>query len=220
MIAARSLRRQRRPGPPVRCRAGAGLVLGDELGDRPGPPRTAVGGRGVGVVPRVEDAGEDPLRPPVVAGIGRLHRAPLVVAHPQPAQLLAVVDDVVGRGDGRVLAGLHGELLGGQPEGVEAHRVQHVAPGHPLVAGVHVGADEPERVADVQAVVRRVREHVEDEQLLAGRGQLGGVGEVADRVRRLEDVVGLPAVLPAQLDLGGQGGVVAERRRDVAGIWL
>ena len=156
-------------------------------------PASPSGRRGVGVVPRVEDAGEDPLRPLVVPGVGRLDGAPHVVAHPQPAQLLAVVDDVRRRRDGRVLAGLHGELLGGQAEGVEAHRVQHVATGHPLVAGEHVGADEPERMADVQAVVRRVREHVEDEQLLAGGFHGGGIGERAGGIRRLEDVLGIPA---------------------------
>ena len=212
-------RRQRRPGPPIRRRPGASLVLGDELGDRPRPAGVTIGRRGVGVVPRVEDAGEDPLRPLVVPGVGRLDGAPHVVAHPQPAQLLAVVDDVRRRRDGRVLAGLHGKLLGGQAEGVEAHGVQHVATGHPLIAGEHVGADESERMADVQAVVRRVREHVEDEQLLAGGFHGGGIGERAGGVGRLEDVLGIPLVLPAKFEVGRQGGVVAERR-GVSGLRL
>ena len=208
---------QRRPRPPVRCLARSRLVLGDQLGDRPRPAGAAVGRGGIGVVPRVEDAGEDPLRPAVVGGIGRLDRAAPVVAHPQSAQLGAVVGDVLGRGDRRMLAGLHGELLGGQTEGVEAHRVQHVAPRHPGVPRVHVGADVAEGVADVQPVVRRVREHVEDEQLLAGGGHLVGLGERAGRVRRLEHTLVLPDVLPAQLDLGRRArrcsGTAARRRR-------
>ena len=69
----------------------------------------------------------------------------------QPAQLASVVGDVLLGGDPRVLAGLDRVLLGGQAEGVEAHRVQHVVSGHALEAGVDVGADEAERVTDVQA---------------------------------------------------------------------
>ena len=119
-----------------------------------------------------------------------------------------------------MLAGLHGELFGRQPEGIEAHRVQHVASSHPLIAGKDVGSDESQRVTDVQAVVRRVREHVEDEQLLAGSGHGGRVGQTARRVRSLEDVVFLPPVLPAQFEVGGELGVVAEWWRSVASVRL
>ena len=157
------------PTAAVGGRPGAGLVLGDQLGDRPRPPAAAVGPRGVGVVPRVEDLAEDPLRPAVVGGIGGLDRAARVVAHPEASQLAAVVGHVGGRRDRRVLAGLDGELLGGQTEGVEPHRVQDVAALHALEARVHVGPGEPERVADVEPGARRVREHVEHEQLLASR---------------------------------------------------
>ncbi len=88
----------------------------------------------VGVVPGVEDLAEDPLRPPVVGRVGRGDRATCVVAQPQAPQLTAHVGDVrIGR-DRRVGAGLHGELFGGQAEGVEPHRVEHVVAGHPLVA--------------------------------------------------------------------------------------
>ena len=80
-------------------------------------------------------------------------------------QLASVVGDVRLGGDPRVLAGLHGVLLGGQAERVEAHRVQHVVAGHAHVARVDVGADEAERMADMQPVAGRVREHVEHEQL-------------------------------------------------------
>ncbi len=107
--------------------------------------------RGVRVVPGVEDLQEDPLGPAVEVGVGGGDRAPLVVRQAQPAQLRAVPLDVRLGGGPRVGAGLHRVLLGGQAERVEAHRVQHVAAGHPLVAGVAVGADVAQRVPDVQA---------------------------------------------------------------------
>ena len=69
-----------------------------------------------------------------------------------------------------MLPGLDRVLLGRQPEGVEAHRVQHVVVGHPLEAGVDVGADEPQRVADVEAAARWIREHVQHVQLLPAFG--------------------------------------------------
>ena len=95
--------------------------------------------------------------------------------------------------------GLDGVLLGGQAERVEAHRVQHVVAGHALVPAEDVGADESERVADVQPDAGRVREHVEHEQLLAALSGRVGVGERARRVRCLERVVRIPPVVPAAL---------------------
>ena len=65
-------------------------------------------------------------------------------------------------GDARVRAGLDGVLLGGQAEGVPAHRVQHVEAAHPLVAGQDVGGGVALGMADVQAGAAGVGEHVED----------------------------------------------------------
>ena len=191
--------RQFGPRAAVGCRPGAGLELGDQFVDRAGPVELVV-------VPGVEHLAEDPLRPAVELGVGGRHAAARIVGQAQPAQLAAVGGDVLGGRDRRVLAGLDGELLGGQAERVEAHGVQHVVAGHPLEAGEHVGADEAEWMADVQAGARRVREHVEHEQLLAALGGQVGVGERAGGVRRLERVVLVPPVLPAQLD------VLRERR--------
>ena len=80
----------------------------------------------------------------------------------------------------------------------------HVAPGHPLVAGVHVGADVAERMADMQADAGRVREHVEHVQLRV-------VGDPLETVARSPTGFGawnvpsaLPAVLPGRLDLVGE----------------
>ena len=95
----------------------------DELGDR-------AGAIGVGVVPRVVDLQEDPLRPPVVVDVGRGRAAARIVTEAERAHLALHVGDVrLGR-DARVGAGLHRELLGGQPERVVTHRVQHVVAIH------------------------------------------------------------------------------------------
>ncbi len=174
--------------------ARARFELRDQLTD-------GAGSIGVGVVPRVEDLQEDPLRPPVVAGVGGADAAAAVVAEAETAQLPAVVVDVGLGGDGRMLSGLHRVLLGRQAERVEAHRVHHVVAGHPLVAAVDVGADEAQRMADVQTGAGRVREHVEHEDLLRTAGDLGGIGKRARRVGGLESSLRVPSVLPASLDL-------------------
>ena len=85
----------------------------------------------VSVVERVEQPGEDPLGPAHERGIGGGHAAALVVTEAEPPQLRPVARDVLVGGDGRVGAGADGVLLGGQSEGVEADRVQHVVAGHP-----------------------------------------------------------------------------------------
>src|SRR5262249_23733644 len=110
---------QRAPRAAVWRGAPARLEIGHQLGDGSGPV-------GLGVVAGVEDLQEDPLRPPVVGDVGGGDAAAGVVAQAQPAQLAPVGGDVLLGVDAGVDAGLHGVLLGGQAEGVEAHRVQHV----------------------------------------------------------------------------------------------
>ena len=78
-------------------------------------------------------------------------RAAVVVVDTQPAQLRADRGDVGLGGHPRVLPGLDGVLLGGQAEGVVAHRVQHVVAVHPAEPAGDVGAQVAQRVADVQA---------------------------------------------------------------------
>ena len=175
-----------------------GLKLGDQLGDRAGRALGAVGSRRLGIEPRVEDLQEDPLRPVHVLDVGRGEGSARVVGQAHAAQLAAHVRDVLVRGDGRVLAGLDGVLLGGQAEGVVAHRVQDVVALHAAVARQRVGRDVAERVPHVQALTRGVGEHVEDEVGGAGRQRAGqGTG----RVVRVERAQLLPTILPLRLDL-------------------
>ena len=127
-------------------------------------------------------------------------------ARPSRCSWRAVAADVGLGGGPRVRAGLHRVLLGGQPEGVEAHRVQHVVAGHPQVAAQDVRADEAQRVPDVQPRARGVGEHVQQVDLRRARCPArrgSGAWKVPSRV---------PPVLPAVLDVRGQRGVVAERR--------
>ena len=154
MTARRSACRQLGPRAAVRRRALARLQQRLQLGDRPGASAPALGGL---VVPAVEDLQEDPLRPAVELLVDRRDGAPVVVAQPQPAQLALHRDHVVLGGLARMLAGLDGVLLGGQAERVVAQAVQDVLAGHPLEAGVDVGGDVAQRVADVQARHRRGR---------------------------------------------------------------
>ncbi len=197
-----------RPARRVGPRRGlprAGIQLGDQLVDA----TRLAGGL---VEPRPEDLQEDPLGPLVVAGVDRRERPAVVVVDTQPAQLRADGLDVgLGR-DPRVLPGLDGELLGGQAEGVVAHRVQDVVAVHAPEAARDVGTQVAQRVPDVQPGPRGVREHVHREVL----GPVGDLVEARaqppDGVGRVERPLGLPPVLPRQLDLLGQGRRVAVRR--------
>ena len=194
-------RAQLRPGPAIGRRAGAGGEGGLQLGDRAGPA-------GLGVVPGPEDLQEDPLGPAHVGLVGGLDAAPAVVAQPDAPQL-APHGGHVGLGvDPGMDAGGDGVLLGRQPEGVVAQRVQHVVARHAHEAAVDVGADVPQRVADVQAGARGVGEHVHDEQPGPIGHPIEAIGERPDRVGRVEGSGGVPAVLPLGLDPASQVGRV------------
>ena len=54
---------------------------------------------------------------------------------------------------------LQREVLGVNPERVEAHRLEHRVPLQPLESSIDVVAREREEVADMQPLGRRVREH-------------------------------------------------------------
>ena len=94
----------------------------------------------------------------------------------------------------RVRAGLDGVLLGGQAEGVAAHRVQDALAAHPREAADDVGRRVALGMADVQPVAAGVGEHVEHVELLAASRR---------HVRRPERLVLVPIALPLGLDRGG-----------------
>ncbi len=80
--------------------------------------------------------------------------------HPAHADELAgEVRDVARNEFGGVDPDLQGEVLGVNPEGVEADRLEDVPPLHPLEAAEDVGAGEGEEVADVQPLGGGIGEH-------------------------------------------------------------
>ena len=191
----------------------AGGELVAQLGHRPGRAlAAAVAARGLGVEPGAEDLQEDPLGPAHVVDVDGGQGAAWVVGQAQAAQLAAHVGDVGLGGDARVLASGDGVLLGGQTEGVVAHRVQDVPASHPGETGDDVGGDVAQRVAHVQALAGGVGEHVQQEELLLVRP---GAGQSADGVVGVEGALGLPAVLP-----GGLDGVRQLRRVAEGGVGL
>ena len=200
------------PAVLVGQRAQTGAVLLGQLVDRPRPTPATVGAHGVRVVPGAVDLEEDPLRPAVVVGVDGPDGPAVVVTQAEAAQLARHDDDVVLGRLARVLPGLHGELLGREPEGVVAEAVQDVLAEHPVETCEDVGRDVPQRVPDVEAGTARVGKHVEDEEVPAGAG--GDALRVGPRPGGVGRVVGptlLPPVLPGDLDAPGQLGGVAVR---------
>ena len=196
--------------------ARAGDELVDQLGDASGLAL-------IGVEPGVVDLQEDPLCPAVEVDVCGRDTTTLVVAEAEASDLTQVALDVLLGRRPRVCARLDGVLLGGQPEGVEAHRVQDVLAGHPLVAREDVAGDEAQRVADVQTRARGVGEHVLDEQLVGGVGAAAAeraqvTGQRSDGIGCLVGMLVGPGLLPALLELarnlrgvamsGGAGGGV------------
>ena len=165
-----------------------------------------------GVVPGVEDLQEDPLRPPVVTGVGGRERAALVVGQAQAAQLAFEHLDVGVRRRRRMLPGRHRVLLGRQAERVEPHCVQDILTAHAQVARVHIGADETQRMPDVQAGTGRVGKHVHHVAVRPDRHPVETLAEITARVGGVERSLGLPAVLPTGLYRVRQRGVVTEGR--------
>ncbi len=139
--------------------------------------------------PAIEELQEDPLRPLEVPRVRRVHLARPVVGKAQHLELAAEHLDVLVGGDGRMRAGVDGVLLGGQPESVPAHRVQHVEATHPLVAADDVRRRVALGMTHVQARPGRIRKHVERVELRPPRVAL-----------RPERRVPFPVRLPARLD--------------------
>ena len=101
---------------------------------------------------------EDPLGPLVVLGVGGVDLTVPVEGEAQSLQLLAEVVHIVLGDDGRVDVVLHGEVLGGQTEGIPAHGVEHVVAVLTALAAHHVQRGIAAGVAHVQTRARRIRE--------------------------------------------------------------
>src|SRR6266852_87251 len=137
----------------------------------------------------LEHPDEDELLPLVVGGIAGGHLAVPVVGDAHALELRAHVVDVLVGPHRRMHPVLDRRVLGGQPEGVPAHRVQHVEAPHPLVAGQQIADRVDPHVAHVNAA-GRVRKHLEA-VVLGPAGLLGHLELLAVR----------PGFLPPGLDL-------------------
>ena len=94
-----------------------------------------------------------------------------------------------------MLAGLDGVLLGGQAEGVPAHRMQHVEAAGAAVAGEDVRGGVTLRMPDVQARAAGIGEHVQD--VMLGRncprsGPRLPARAAGERVPVRQDFAGVP----------------------------
>ena len=155
--------------------------------------------------PLLEQLQEDPLRPLVVARIGR-RQLVLPVDHEADAtQLAAEVLDVLRDQPHRVPADLQGVVLRVDAEGVEPNGLEHAVPLQPLKSSMDVGPREREDVADVQPFGRRVRKHHQLVERGRRRLQVGLVGAAL-----------LPAALPFELECGRivAGSLVGDRMRN------
>ncbi len=203
--------------PCLALETGNGALAGCELFDqRADRARTSLGAGRVGgvlVVPGVVDAREDPLGPTHVARVDGREGAAVVEAQAHAVQLAAHVGDVLLGRDARMLAGLHGVLFRRKAEGVIAHGVQHVLALHAVVTADHIGGEVAQRVADMQTLAGRVREHVHREVGGASFGVASfAVLQIAVDVGGPEGAFVIPDLLPFFLDVLRHVRVVAERR--------
>ena len=109
----------------------------------------------------------------------------------QPFQLLLHAFDVVAGPAAGVDALFHRGIFRGHPEGVPAHRVEHLEALHPADAGDHVAHRVVAHVADVDAA-GGIREHLQHIRAGLGAAIIGG-----------ETLRGVPRRLPARVGGGG-----------------
>ena len=137
---------------------------------------------------------ENPLSPADVLGVGGGEFPVPVVGKAERLELAAERGDIRGGGDGRVLAGFDSVLLGGQAEGIVAHRMEDVEAPHAFVAPDDIGGGVPFRVTDVQAGTARIGKHVQHVVF-----RLGRIKAIIPRTGSSERLGGIPAGLPGWL---------------------
>ena len=204
-------------GPCDALMAGDGLLarfeLGDQFADRSSGTLGTTRIGGVLVIPRVVDTRKNPLGPAHIARIDGRETAAIVEAQAHAMQLTGHVGDIRLGGHTRMLTGLDRILFRRQAEGVIAHRMQHVLALHTMVTAHHIGCEITQRMADVQTLAGRVREHVHRE---IRRTPLGitplAVLQVAGDIRRPERTLVIPLLLPFGFDILRHCGVVTELR--------
>ena len=74
--------------------------------------RNRLGLLGVVVKPAIKQLQKNPLRPPVITGVGGVHLTVPIVTKPNIVELLLVTGNILSGGIGRVTTGLDGILFG------------------------------------------------------------------------------------------------------------
>ena len=147
--------------------------------------------------PALEHADEDELLPAVVRRIAGGELPVPVVGDAHAPELRAHVLDVLVGPHRRMDAVVDGGVLGGQPEGIPAHRVQYVEAPHPLEPGEQIPDGIHPNMPHVDAA-GGIREHLEAVVL-----------RTAGLLRHLELLGVLPDRLPLGLDLAKRVSVLA-----------
>ena len=156
----------------------------------------------------LEHAQEDPLGPAVVARLVRAELARPVDRDPPLAELALELGDRLRGRVARVLARADRVVLGGEPEGVVAHRVQDALARAAVEVGHRVADRVVLQVADVR-LARGVRQHLQHVGLLG----LAGDGVVG----HLPRLLALPQRLPAGLDRARVVAMLGHAEREVSG---
>ncbi len=135
--------------------------------------RNRTGAVVVAIEVAVEELEEDPLRPFVIAWIGRIDLPVPVIGKPHHPELPAEVFDVLCDELAGMAVVLDGVLLGRQAEGVPPHGMQHVEAAHALIARDDVGGGVVLDVSHVKPGAAGVGEHVEQVALGHAAGVFG-----------------------------------------------
>ena len=109
----------------------------------------------------IKELNESPLRPVVISRFAGAHLAIPIEAETYLVQLFAIAGNILLGGYSGVLPRLNGILLGGQPIGIIAHRVQHVVAPQTLIAGIDIAGNIAQRMPHMQPRTRWVRKHVQ-----------------------------------------------------------
>ncbi len=139
--------------------------------------------------PALQHLEKKPLVPAVVLGLAGGDFAVPVVTEGEAAVGLLHRRDVLERPLARRPLVGDGGVLGGQPEGVPSHGVQHVIPAHPLVARQRIADGVVANVPDVQGAAR-IGQHLQYVELRLSGILLGFV-----------EIGVFPTRVPFQFDL-------------------
>ena len=146
------------------------------IGEHGHVDRVPVDGRFLAVdQPRLVEVEEQRLFVAVIFGIAGGEFAGPVEREADALQLRLHLRDVLARPPAGMHALFHRGVFGRHPEGIPAHRVQHLEPAHLLVARQHIAHRVVAHVAHVNAP-RRIGKHFEDVAFGLRAVGIGGEG--------------------------------------------